>query len=139
MINITNESKWVKIKKEEALIRILLTINFLLKVIQSIIISVNIHKQKMIWIWNENKKIRIKDKWNYCHNIPTLPFLKSRYRLQLLHVHKYLSGLKKQKNVLMSLKLDIWLIQICMLINPSENKWKNLWIICLVHSHTTFY
>ena len=48
MINITNESKISKDKKEEALIKRLLAIKFPLKVIQSIIISVKAYKHKTI-------------------------------------------------------------------------------------------
>ena len=63
-----------KDKKEEALIKRLLAINFLLKVIQSFIISVNTYEQKMIEIGNENEKI--------------FPLLGDNHRPLLLHMAK---------------------------------------------------
>ena len=57
MINITNESKIGKYKKEEALINRLSAIDFSLKVIQAVIFYMNTYEQEMIAFWNENKKL----------------------------------------------------------------------------------
>ena len=66
----------------------MLAINFPLKVIQSIIISVNAHKQKMIETGNKNEKIKNKDKWNDCHHFLIFPLLGANHRLPLLHMDK---------------------------------------------------
>ena len=44
----------------------------------------------MIEIGNENKKIKKKDNWNYCHHMPILPLLGGNHRLPLLHMSKSL-------------------------------------------------
>ena len=72
-MNITNESKISKDKKEEALINCLLAINLSLKVIQAVIFSLNTYEKEMIEVGNNNEKIRNKDRCNYCRNIPILP------------------------------------------------------------------
>ena len=46
-----------------------------------------------------------------------------------------LFGLMKQKHLLMSLRLDIWLTQVWILIKHSNNKCKILCILDLVKSH----
>ena len=75
----------------------------------------------MIAVGNDNKKIKNKYRRNYCHRMPMLPLLGKNYLLPLLHMAKRFIWLNK-KNVLMSLRLDILLIQVCMLIKPSETK-----------------
>ena len=87
MINDINESKISKHKKEEALINHLLAINVSLKVIQSVIFSINTHKQDMIAVGNENRKFK-KDIWNYCHHMPMLPLSGDNNNLPLLHMAK---------------------------------------------------
>ena len=77
-----------KDKNEEALIKRLLSIYIPPKFIQAIIISTNNYEQKMIEIGNKNKKIKNKDKWNYCHHMPILPLLGDNHRLPLLHMDK---------------------------------------------------
>ena len=54
-MNITNESKISKDKKEEALINCLLAINFSLKVIQALIFSLNTYEKEMIEVGNNNE------------------------------------------------------------------------------------
>ena len=89
----------------------------------------------MIAVGNENEKIKNKDRWNYCHHMPMLPFwgiiIVYRYYIWL----NFLCGFKKQVKLLISLRLYIWLIQVCMLIKPSDTKWKNVRKLHLVHSH----
>ena len=85
----------------------MLAINFPLKVIQSFIIYINTYKHKMIEIGKENEKIKNKGKWYYCHHMRIFPFWGDNHRLPLLHMDKLEFVLKKQKNVLMSLRLDI--------------------------------
>ena len=42
----------------------------------------------MIEVGNENKKIKNKDRWNYCHHMPMLPLLGANHCLPLLHMSK---------------------------------------------------
>ena len=107
----------------------------LLKFIQAVIFSINTYKQYMISVGNENKTIKNKDRWNYFHHMPILPLLGDNHCLPLWHMAKRFIWLEETKNILMSLRLDIWLIRVCMLINPSETKKKNVWIQNLVNSH----
>ena len=67
--------------------------------------------------------------FQYCHCCGLIIVI--RYYIWI----KVWSGLKKKVTVLMSLKLDTWLIQPCVLINPSKNNWKNVWTIHLVYSY----
>ena len=62
--------------------------NLLLKVIQSIVISVNTYEHKMIEIGNEKVKIKNKYKWNYYHHMPILPLLGANHHLPLLYMDK---------------------------------------------------
>ena len=63
-------------------------INFLLKVIQAVIFSINTYKQDMISAGNKKRKIKNRDRWNYCHYMPMLPLLGGNHRLLLLHKAK---------------------------------------------------
>ena len=51
----------------------------------------------MIEIGNENKKIKNKDKWNYCNHMHILTFLGDNNRLPLLHMDICLICLKEKK------------------------------------------
>ena len=61
----------------------------------------------MIAVRKENKKIKNKYRWDYCHHMPMLPFLRDNNRLPLFHMAKRFIWLNETKNVLMSLQLDI--------------------------------
>ena len=50
----------------------------------------------MISVGNE-KKIKNKDRWNYCHNIPMLSFLGENHFLPLFHMAKHFIWLNKKK------------------------------------------
>ena len=81
MINDTNESKLSKDKTEEALLNRLLAKDFLLKVIQAVIFSINTYEEDMI-------EFRKKNRWNYCHRMPMLSLLGDNHSLLLLHKSK---------------------------------------------------
>ena len=66
----------------------MLVIYFLLKVIQTVIFYIIIYEQEMIAVGNENKKIKNKDRWSYCHHMLMLALLGSNHRLPLLHIAK---------------------------------------------------
>ena len=61
----------------------------------------------MIEFWNENKKIKNKYRWNYCHHMHMLLLLGDNHRIPLLHIAKRFIYITEIKNVLMSLRLDI--------------------------------
>ena len=73
MISITNELNFSESKIEQALIERLIAINLPLKIIQSIISSMNTCKQKMIEIREKNEKLKTKIYgtivfvFQYCH------------------------------------------------------------------------
>ena len=71
-INDTNESKISKGKTEESLISSLSAKNFLLKVTQAVILTIDTYEQEKIAVGNENKKIKNRDRWNYCNHMPML-------------------------------------------------------------------
>ena len=96
-INDTNESKLSKDKTKEAIIISLLAKYFLLKVIQAVIFSINTYEQDIIAVGNENKKIKNKDRWNYCHHIPMLSLLGANHRLPLFHMAKHFFWLNETK------------------------------------------
>ena len=75
----------------------MLAIYLPLNVIQSITISVNAYKQKMIEIGNENEKIKNKDKWNYCHRMHILLFLGADNCLLVLHMAKLFIWIEETK------------------------------------------
>ena len=120
VVNMTNELKWNESKKEQALIKRLLAINLPIKIIQSIIISANSCEQKMTEIGNKNEKLQAK-----IDGIIVIIF-EYFHCWGLIIVYLYYSwlgvflGFMKQVNVLMSLRLYIWLIQYCMFINPPK-------------------
>ena len=87
-INDTNESKLSKDKTEESLIISMLAKNLCLRVIQAVIFSLNTYEQDMISVGNKNKKIKNKDRWNYCHYMPMLPLLGENNRLPLFYMAK---------------------------------------------------
>ena len=60
----------------------------MLKVIKSVIFSIHTYEQDMIAVGNENKKIKIKDKRNYCHHMPMVSLLGANHRLPLFHMAK---------------------------------------------------
>ena len=64
----------------------MLAINFLIKVIKSMIIPVNNYEQKMIETGNNNEEIKNEDKWNYFHHFPILSLLATNHRLLLLYM-----------------------------------------------------
>ena len=43
----------------------------------------------MIAVGNENRKIKNKDRWGYCHHMPMLPLLRYNHCLPLLHISKH--------------------------------------------------
>ena len=112
----------------------MLAINFSLKVIQEVVFYINTFKQDMIAVGNENQKNKTKIDgiiviiclYYHCWGI----IIVYRYYIWI----NVLFGLKKQVNVLMILRLDIWLIQVCILIYPSATKQKNVRVLHLVHS-----
>ena len=120
---------------EEDVISILLDKIFLLKVIQAVIFSIDTYEQDIISVGNENKKIS-----SNTNGIIVIIFLCYHCWGQII-VYPYfiwinvLFGWMKQKNVLTSLKLDIWLIQILILTKHSEKKCINVWKLHLVQSH----
>ena len=61
----------------------------------------------MIAVGNENKKNEDKYRWNYCHHVHMLSLLGENHHLPLFHMDKYLFGLMRKNNVLMSLQLNI--------------------------------
>ena len=113
----------------------MLAINSSLEVMEAVIFFMNTHEHEMIAVGNKSGEIKTK-----IDGIVLIICI-CCHCLGLIIVHRYyiwlniISSLKTQVNVLMSLRLDIWLIQVCMLINPSETKWKNVLILHLVHSH----
>ena len=123
-INDTNESKTSKDRKEESVISSLLVKKLSLKVIQAVIFSIDTYKQDMIAVGNENQKNQSKTDGIIVIICPCYhcwgQIIVYPYFIWL----NVLFGLMKQKNVLMNLKLDIWLIQIWILTKPSDNKWK---------------
>ena len=88
MINNTNEEKLSKYKTEESLIIRMLDKTLSLKVIQSVIFSINTYEHNMIAVGNKNKNIKNKYRWNYCHHMPILPLLRANHLLPLLHKAK---------------------------------------------------
>ena len=55
----------------------------------------------MIAVGNENKKIKNKDIWNYCHRMPMLSLFGANHRLPLFHMakhHIWLNETKKRIN-----------------------------------------
>ena len=50
--------------------------------------SINTYEQDMTEVGNENKKIKSKDRWNYCHHMTMLLLLGDNNRLPLLHMDK---------------------------------------------------
>ena len=102
-INDTNESKLIKYKTKEGLISSLLDKNVSLKVIQSVIFSINTYKKDMLVVGNDNKKIKNKDRWNYCHHMPMLSLLGGNHHLPLFHITKRFIWIIETKKILMSL------------------------------------
>ena len=103
--------------KKEARIKHLLAINFLLKFIQSTIISINTHKQKMIEIGNKTKKIR-----NKINGTIVIIFLYCRC-WGLIMIYRYYIGLK----VLFVLKEQVTaLMSYGYIINPTLQVKKTL-------------
>ena len=76
----------IEYKVEQTQIKQLLAKNFPIKVIQSVISTVNTCKQKIIEFGIENKKAINKDKLNYCHSFPILTLLGVNHHLLLLHM-----------------------------------------------------
>ena len=77
-----------------------------LKLIQSAISSIDTYKQDIISVGNENKKIAVKDRWNYCNHMPMISLLGANHCLPLFHMAKSFICFN-EKNVLNSLQLDI--------------------------------
>ena len=73
----------------------MLDIDFSLKFFLAVIFSVNTYEQDIIALGNENKKIKNKDRWNYCHRMPMLPLLGDNHRLPLFHMDKHFIWLEK--------------------------------------------
>ena len=111
MINDTNESKLSKDKIEESLVIRLLAKTFLLKIIQADVFSINTYEQDMIAFGKEGGN-KNKYRWNYSRHMTMFPLLVANYFLPLFHITKSFIWLNETKNVLMSLVLDIWLIQV---------------------------
>ena len=88
MFNFTNESKISKDLKKEALITRLFAINFAVRVIQAVIISINAYEQKLIEIGKENENFKNRDKWNYFHHMPILLLFGASHCLPLLYMSK---------------------------------------------------
>ena len=51
----------------------------------------------MIEIWNMNEKIKNKDKWNYCHNMPILTLLGANNCIPLFYMYKRFIWLEETK------------------------------------------
>ena len=51
----------------------------------------------MIETGNDNKKIKNKDKWNYCHHMPIFTLLEADYCLPLLHMTKRFIWIEETK------------------------------------------
>ena len=132
-----NGSKISTNKTEEALIIHLLAKIFSLKFIQEVIFSINTYEQDMIAVDNENKRLKIKTDW-----IIVIICLCYQCWGIIIVYHYYiwlnvLFRLMKQNILLMNLRLNIWSIQFCTLIKPSETKYKNICILYLVNSHNS--
>ena len=84
------------------------------KVIQAVILSMITYKQDIIEVWNENKKIKNKYRWNYCHHMPMLPLLGDNHRLPLLHIAKSFIWINETKKRINESKIGY-------MINPSFN------------------
>ena len=74
----------------------MLTKTFSLKVIQSVVLSIDTYEQDIISVGNENKKITVK-KGNNCNNMPILSLLGANHRLPLFHMDKCFIWLNKAK------------------------------------------
>ena len=51
----------------------------------------------MIAVGNENKTIKVRNRCNYCHNMPILLLLGANHRLPLLHMDKRFIWLNETK------------------------------------------
>ena len=61
----------------------------------------------MIKVGNEKKKVKTKERWNYCYRMTMLSLLGDNHRLPLFHMAKRFIWINEIKNVLTSLRLDI--------------------------------
>ena len=84
-MNDINESTIGKYLKEEALMNRLLAKESCSKFSKAVIVSINTCEQYMIAVGNNNKKIKNKDRWNYCHHMTMLTLLGDNHYLPLLH------------------------------------------------------
>ena len=71
-INDNNKSTLSQDKTKEAFISSLSAKNFMLKVTQAVIFSINTYRQDMIAVGNKNNKLKNKDRWNYCLHMSML-------------------------------------------------------------------
>ena len=99
---------------EEDVINSLLAKNFLLKLIQAVILSIYTHKQNIISVGNENKKNPFKEKWNHCNYMPMLSLLGKNHRLPLSHMDKRLIWINETKKRIDEFKIGY-------MINPNFN------------------
>ena len=76
----------------------------------------------MIAVGNENNKIKHKYRCKYCHHMPMLPLLGANHLLPLFHMVKRCIWLEERKSVLMSLRLDILLIQVLHFDKPFRDQ-----------------
>ena len=68
----------------------------------------------MIAVGNENKKIKNKERWNYCHHMPMLLLLGANHRLSLFHMTKHFICINEVKQ-----RIDQFMI--VYMVNPSLN------------------
>ena len=69
---------------------------FLLKLAQATIFSINTYEQYIISVGNK-KKIKNKDRWNYCHHMPMLSLLGANHTLPLFHMAKLFIWINETK------------------------------------------
>ena len=65
-------------------------------------------------VGNENKKVKIKDRWNYCNHMPILSFLGAYHRLPLFHMDKRFIWPNETKKLINEVKIGY-------IINPRLN------------------
>ena len=97
MINDGHKPKTSRGITEEDVINSLLDKNSSLKVIQAVLLSIDIYEQDILSVDNENKTINNEDKWNHCNHMPMLSLLGGNHCLPLFHMAKRFIWLNETK------------------------------------------
>ena len=83
----------------------MLAINFLLKVIQAVILSMNTYEQEIIEVGNDNEKMKNKDTWNYCHHMPIFKLLGANNRLPLINMARIFIWIEETEELINSFEI----------------------------------